>query len=84
MLSAAHCFCNTDNKLFKCKKRGRFLQPSGYDPMRDIKIVYNIQPTQVTYTSDRVTRRLGKLLINTKYKYKSKGEDKYSLKYSEK
>ena len=65
MVSAAHCFCNKDSKLHKCKKRGKFLQPVGYDPLRDIKIAWNIQPTRVAYATGKT---IGRLIIHGKYR----------------
>ena len=71
VITAAHCFCaDNGNKFFKCKKRGKVWIPTGHNPKRDVKIVYNIQPTQMQYSGDSNTRKVDKLIIHSKYDLK--------------
>ena len=71
VLTAAHCFCNDQAKgFFKCRKRGRLSIPTGYELKRDVKIVYNVQPTQVDYSGEKNSRRVAKLIIHSKYDMK--------------
>ena len=71
VITAAHCFCaDNGNKFFKCKKRGKVWIPTGHNPKRDVKIVYNIQPTQMRYSGDSNTRKVDKLIIHSKYDLK--------------